>query len=277
MSKTTERYFALDREYADRFEHLSETEKAHLGLPYVANDPPLIIARLRVRRLLHRFNTSAPSSKDPPPLQPGERAKGVGGSADDAGGAGGGGVEFDAMGPERRALFAEILGIERSKVDRVEVEPPFWCDYGTNIHLAGSFYCNFNTTILDCAPVHIGTGTGTGFGPNVHLYAGTHSTAVAEREHGIERALPITIGNNCWLGGGTIVNGGVTIGDNCTIGAGSVVTRDIPPNSIAVGSPCRVMRTLEAWEMPQGPGGFEAASKGLGKSRPAPSGTSSST
>jgi len=187
------------------------------------------------------------------------------------------GSSLTPWGPNDGRCLLRFWGLRGPRSTGSRVEPPFWCDYGTNIHLAGSFYCNFNTTILDCAPVHIGTGTGTGFGPNVHLYAGTHSTAVAEREHGIERALPITIGNNCWLGGGTIVNGGVTIGDNCTIGAGSVVTRDIPPNSIAVGSPCRVMRTLEAWEMPQGPGGFEAASKGLGKSRPAPSGTSSST
>ncbi|KAK0547304.1 hypothetical protein OC846_003163 [Tilletia horrida] len=263
MSKTTKRYFELDREYADRFDQLSETEKALLGLPYVANDPPLISARLRARRLLYAFNTSAPSAVEPPALAPGERPKGVGGSADDAGGAGGGGVQFDAMGPERRQIFAELLGIERALVDRVEVEPPFYCDYGHNIKLEGSFYCNFNTSILDCAEVRIGTGTG--FGPNVHLYAGTHSTAVSEREHGIERALPIRIGRNCWLGGGTMVNAGVTIGDNCTIGAGSVVTKDIPPNSIAVGVPCKVIRTLEPFEMPQGPEGYEKARQGLGK------------
>ncbi|KAK0538456.1 hypothetical protein OC835_001437 [Tilletia horrida] len=264
MSGTTNRYSEVDRRYADRIEHLSEAEKATLGLPYVANEPAMIAARLRARRLLYRFNHSAPSSVDPPALKPGERPKGVGGSADDAGGEGGGGVEFDAMGPERRAIIGELFGIsDPSQLSRIEIEPPLWLDYGTNIHLEGSFYCNFNTTILDCAPVHIGTGTG--FGPNVHLYAGTHSTAVAEREHGLERALPIRIGRNCWIGGQSVVNGGVTIGDNVTIGAGSVVTRDIPSNSIAVGSPARVIRTLEAWEMPRGPKGWEAASKGLGR------------
>ncbi|KAE8233446.1 hypothetical protein CF326_g1520 [Tilletia indica] len=270
MSKTTERYSEIDRKFADRFDQLTSSEKAILGLPYVANDPAMITARLRARRLLKRFNNSPVSSVDPEPLKAGERPKGVGGSADDTpGGAGSGGVEFDAMGPERREILAELLGVERSSLDRVEIEPPFWCDYGTNIHLEGSFAANYNVTILDCAAVRIGSGTV--FGPMVQLYSGTHSTTIAEREHGLERALPITIGRNCWLGGCTIVQAGITIGDNCTIGAGSVVTHDIPSNSIAVGSPARVIRTLQDWELARGAGGWDAASKGLGREHQASS------
>ncbi|CAD6884229.1 unnamed protein product [Tilletia laevis] len=262
MSKTTDRYSELDRKFADRFDQLSQTEKALLGLPYIANDPPLITARLRARRLLYRFNHSQVSPTDPPALQPGERAQGVGASADDTSSANRG-VEFDAMGPERRAILADLLGVEVSTLARVEIEPPFFCDYGTNIHLGDSFAANTNVTILDCADVHIGTGTV--FGPFVQLYGGTHSTAIAEREHGLERALPIKVGSNCWLGGCTVVNAGVSIGNNCTIGCNSVVTRDIPDNSIAVGSPARVIRTLEAWELPRGAEGWEVAAKGLGR------------
>lgn len=124
-----------------------------LGLPYVANEPGLVRARLRVRRLMHAFNSSLPNDMDPVDLAPGEKAQGIGGSADE-----GDATPLDVMGETRRSLFAQILGVSRKDVERVEVEPPFWCDYGTNIKLEGSFYCNFNTTILDCAEVRIGTG-----------------------------------------------------------------------------------------------------------------------
>ncbi len=103
---------------------------------------------------------------------------------------------------------------------------------------------NFDCVILDCAPVRIGDNVL--FGPGVPIYAATHPLDAEERIKGPERAKPVTIGNNVWIGGGAIISPGVTIGDNSTIGAGCVVTRDIPANVLAAGNPCRVIRELEA-------------------------------
>lgn len=82
------------------------------------------------------------------------------------------------------------------------------------------------------------------FPRSVHLYCGTHTVAVTEREGGFERALPIRIGRDCWVGGNVTIMGGVEIGDGCTIGAGSTVTRDIPAYSVVAGTPARVLKTL---------------------------------
>jgi maltose O-acetyltransferase len=81
-------------------------------------------------------------------------------------------------------------------------------------------------------------------GPGIHLYTATHPLDAATRKSGLESALPIAIGNGVWLGGGTIVCPGVTIGENTVVGAGSVVVRDLPANVLAVGNPCRVVRSL---------------------------------
>lgn len=122
------------------------------------------------------------------------------------------------------------------------IEPPFYCDYGTFIFLGENVFMNFDCVILDCAEVHIGDRTM--FGPKVQLYTATHPLEAHERIKGPELARPITIGKNCWIGGGAIINPGVTIGDNTTIGSGSVVTKDIPANVFAAGNPCRVIRAL---------------------------------
>ena len=125
---------------------------------------------------------------------------------------------------------------------RIYIEPPFHCDYGYNIHSGENVYFNVNCVILDSAKVMIGNNVF--FGPNVQLYTATHPTdAVARRK--IEFAKPVIIGNDCWIGGNTVICPGVTIGDGCTIGAGSVVTKDIPANSLAVGNPAKVIRKLE--------------------------------
>lgn len=129
-----------------------------------------------------------------------------------------------------------------AKLNNVHIEPPFYCDYGVNIELGKNVYVNFNCTILDCAKVEIGDNTL--FAPNVQLYTATHPIDYKERKTEREYAKPITIGKNCWLGGGVIVLPGVEIGDNCTIGAGSVVTKSIPPNSLAFGNPCKVKKEL---------------------------------
>jgi maltose O-acetyltransferase len=123
------------------------------------------------------------------------------------------------------------------------IEPPFYCDYGSQIIIGDNVYVNFNCTFLDAAPILIGSGTF--IAPNVSIYTETHSVIAAERlQRGSDLAYPVKIGTNVWIGGGSIILPGVTVGDNTTIGAGSVVTRAIPANVVAVGNPCRVIRGL---------------------------------
>lgn len=123
------------------------------------------------------------------------------------------------------------------------IEPPFHCDYGYNIVCGDNVYFNVNCVVLDCATVTIGSDVF--IAPNVQLYTATHPLD-AELRKTLENALPITIGDDCWIGGNSVVCPGVTIGIGCVIGAGSVVTRDIPDHSLAVGNPARVIRNLKA-------------------------------
>jgi maltose O-acetyltransferase len=125
----------------------------------------------------------------------------------------------------------------------VWIEPPFYCDYGSNITLGDKVYFNFNCIILDIAPVVIGSGVM--FGPAVQIYTATHPLNAAERNSGLEFGLPISIGDDVWVGGGAIICPGVKIGARSVIGAGSVVTKDIPEDVLAVGNPCRVIRAIE--------------------------------
>lgn len=138
----------------------------------------------------------------------------------------------------RKQLFQKLLG---SHGEQLYITPPFHCDYGFNIHLGERFYANFGCTILDVAPVTIGDDVM--FGPSVQIVTATHPLDSTTRIGGLEYAKPITIGSKAWLGAGVIVCPGVTIGEGSVIGAGSVVTKDIPPYSIAVGNPCRVLRS----------------------------------
>lgn len=141
--------------------------------------------------------------------------------------------------PERRAILEQLLGYAGESLN---IQGPFYCDYGTHISIGANGFVNFNCIFLDCARITIGHNFQCA--PNVQLYAAYHPLDAAERSKGPELALPITIGNNVWLGGGVIVCPGVTIGDNTTIGAGSVVTKDVPANVFAAGNPCRVIREL---------------------------------
>ena len=139
----------------------------------------------------------------------------------------------------RQGILRELLG----KVAEAKIEPTFFCDYGYNIELGDNFYANHNCVILDCAPVKIGDNVL--FGPNVTLTTAGHPLDAATRNTGIEFAEPITLGDNVWLGANVTINPGVTIGDNAVIGSGSVVTRDVPASTVAVGTPCRVIKELE--------------------------------
>ena len=121
------------------------------------------------------------------------------------------------------------------------IEPPFHCDYGYNITCGENVYFNVNCVVLDVMPVTIGSNVF--FAPAVQIYTATHPlNAVLRRSK--ENAKAITIGDDCWIGGGAIICPGVTIGNRCVIGAGSVVTKDIPDDSLSVGNPARVIRKL---------------------------------
>ena len=155
--------------------------------------------------------------------------------------------EFHALGPEDReaaaALLKRLLG---STGERLHIVPPFYCDYGKNIQVGEDFFANYHFTVLDCGPVTIGANAQ--IGPNVSLYTAGHPVHPEPRNEGWEFALPVTIGDNVWIGGNTVVCPGVTIGDCAVIGAGSVVTRDIPPWTVAAGNPCRVLRPISQEE-----------------------------
>jgi len=139
----------------------------------------------------------------------------------------------------RLKLLRQLLG---SIGDSPEIEPPLYCDYGVNITLGDRVFMNFGCVLLDCNRITIGDRTL--LGPGVHIYAATHPVDPDVRASGLELAQPVTIGSDVWIGGGAIICPGVEIGDGAVIGAGSVVTRNIPARSIAVGNPCRVVRSL---------------------------------
>ena len=139
---------------------------------------------------------------------------------------------------KKQEILKKLLG---NAGDSSIIEPNFFCDYGYNIEFDGFVYVNHNSVFLDCAKIKIGADTF--IGPNCGLYTAVHPTNAKDRVAGNEWARPITIGNGVWLGGNVVVLSGVTIGDRAVIGAGSVVTKDIPPDTVAVGNPCRVIKT----------------------------------
>ena len=122
------------------------------------------------------------------------------------------------------------------------INPPFYCDYGNHIKVGKNFFANYNCTIIDVANVTIGDNCQ--MAPNVAIYTAGHPIYPSTRNSAYEYGKAISIGDNVWIGGNTVICPGVTIGDNVVIGAGSVVTRDIPAWSIAVGNPCRVKRAI---------------------------------
>lgn len=126
--------------------------------------------------------------------------------------------------------------------DSIHIEAPFHCDYGDHIHLGNNFYANYDCIMLDVNHIYIGNNVL--LGPRVSLYTAGHPLSSAVRNSGLEFGKSITIGDNAWVGGNTIINPGVKIGCNTVIGLGSVVTKDIPDNVIAAGNPCRVIRKI---------------------------------
>lgn len=186
----------------------AEWQKMVAGEPYDAGDPALVAARAACRALLGELN------REP----------------------------TDA--PGARGRLTRLLG---SCGDRCFITPPFFCDYGSNIHVGENFYANFNCTILDVCEVHIGNNVM--LAPGVQIYTATHPVAVAPRIKGVELGKPVSIGHNVWIGGSAVICPGVTIGNNSVIGAGSVLTKDIPANVVAAGNPCRVLRPMTQAEL----------------------------
>ena len=184
---------------------MNEWQKAQAGYLYDANyDPELNKARTQCAELCYDYNACRPSNTT-----------------------------------KKNALIHAIIG---SINGSIIVTPPFYCDYGTNITVGKNFYSNYNLTILDGNAVTFGDNVF--IAPNCVFSTAGHPIDVAQRNQGLEIALPITVGDNVWFGAGVIVLPGVTIGSNTVIGAGSVVTRDIPDNVVAAGNPCRVLREI---------------------------------
>ena len=135
-------------------------------------------------------------------------------------------------------IIKQLLG----KSDNAWINPPFYCDYGSHIEVGKNFFANYNCTIIDVARVRIGDNCQ--MAPNVAIYTAGHPVYPTTRNSAFEYGKEVTIGDNVWLGGNTVVCPGVNIGNNVVIGAGSVVTKDIPDWSIAAGNPCRVIRKI---------------------------------
>ena len=162
--------------------------------------------------------------------------------------------EYNSLGYEQNPRKREILeNLFEGIGENVSVASPFLCDYGCNITLGNNVLVNMNCTFVDCNKITIGNNVL--IASNVQLYTAAHPVELADRlvpnwncESGEyfcrTFALPISIGDGCWLGGGVIVLPGVKIGSGSVIGAGSVVTKEIPTNCVAVGNPCRVIRKI---------------------------------
>jgi maltose O-acetyltransferase len=178
------------------------------GELYSATDPELVADHLHAQYLLYRFNATRADAAE-----------------------------------ERRELLMELFGLfGRGSV----VKPSFRCDYGYNILIGRNVFVNYDCVFLDCNRITIGDDVQ--IGPAVQLYTAQHPADPETRRSGLESALPVTVGDNVWIGGGAILCPGVTIGADTVIGAGSVVTRDVPAGVIAAGNPCRVLRTAEKRE-----------------------------
>lgn len=150
--------------------------------------------------------------------------------------------EFNQISANHGEKSPEILDKLMNLKGNAQIEAPFYCDYGYNIKLGDNFYANHGCVILDVAKVKIGDNVL--FGPYVQIYTATHPVDPKERLKGLELASEITIGNNVWIGGGSIVCPGVRIGNNVTVGAGAVVTKSLPDNVLAAGNPCKIIKSL---------------------------------
>ena len=179
---------------------MTERERMLSGQLYDAGDETLTAARGRAKRLTWRYHQLDPTDWD-----------------------------------SRTQILQELLG---HLGEDSWIEPPFRCDYGTQISIGDHFFANYDCIFLDVAPITIGNQVM--FGPRVCLYTAGHPLDAATRNTGLEFGKPIAIGDDVWLGGNVVVLPGVTIG----AGTGSVVRRDLPPHVLAAGNPCQVLRPI---------------------------------
>jgi maltose O-acetyltransferase len=181
----------------------TERQKMLAGDLYDPMDPELVAARAHARDLCQALNATREGDQE-----------------------------------ERRRILHELFG---AGGDSVWMQPPFFCDYGSNIELGERVFFNFNCVVLDVCPVRIGSFTL--FGPAVQIYTPMHplNAQLRRRE---EFGKPVEIGSDVWVGGGAIILPGVRIGSRAVIGAGSVVTRDVPEGVFAAGNPCHAIREI---------------------------------
>lgn len=127
--------------------------------------------------------------------------------------------------------------------EKIYIEPYLRVDYGYNIFVGENFYANFDCVILDVCPVTIGDHCK--FGPGVHIYTAAHPIDPEERLSDLEYGKPVSIGDNVWIGGRSVINPGVTIGDHVVVASGSVVTKDVPSYTLVAGTPAKMIRNLK--------------------------------
>lgn len=184
---------------------MSMRGKMHSGELYLPNDPEIMAEQQKRLNTLYDYNMTRPSETE-----------------------------------KRETMLKEML----AEVGRgCYIEPPFHANFGgAHVHFGKFVYANFNLTMVD--DTHIYVGDYTMFGPNVTVTTAGHPILPELREKQYQYNMPIHIGRSCWIGAGAIILPGITIGDNTVVGAGSIVTKDLPPNVVAVGNPCRVLREI---------------------------------
>lgn len=188
---------------------MTDKEKMHTGDVYYPSGDEIMSEQLEYLNRLYDFNMTRPT-------------------------------ELDKREEMLKEMFAEIG-------ENCYIEPPFHANWGgKHVHFGNNVYANFNLTMVD--DTHIYVGDCTLFGPNVVVATAGHPIDPELRAKAYQFNMPVHIGKNCWIGAGAVIVPGVTIGDNTVIGAGSVVTKDIPPNVVAVGNPCRVLREISDYD-----------------------------
>ncbi|MBU2950766.1 sugar O-acetyltransferase [Tamlana agarivorans] len=184
---------------------MTEKDKMLAGEMYSPTDPELAKERHQVRLLFHKFNSLS---------------------------------ELDLE--ERQKVLKKIIP---NSGENLFIEPPFHCDYGSNIKAGKNLFMNFSCCILDVAEVTIGDNCM--FGPHVQIYTATHPLEFKARNSGKELGKSVSIGDNVWIGGNATICPGISIGNNVVIGSGAVVTKNFPANVVIAGNPAKIIKTID--------------------------------